>query len=165
MSALRTTSILISVACAVGCAAALPPEDLVTARASYARASRGAAASFDPADVHAAGESLDAAELSFVANGPSPATVDLAYVANRRAEIAEARGVAMQAAQQQQQTLAKMHDAETATVQATSAQLGRANVQIAMQGQALQDQNQQLQTERERRAAADKRAALLFRQA
>jgi outer membrane protein OmpA-like peptidoglycan-associated protein len=67
--------------------------------------------------------------------------------------------MALQSAQQQQQTLGKMHDAETATVQATSAKLGRANVQIAMQGQALQDQNQQLQTERERREAADKRAA------
>ncbi len=159
MRALRTTSILVALAGVAGCASTLPPQDLVTARATYARTSRGVAATFDPADVHAASESLDQAEQSFAANGPSPATIDLAYVATRRAEIAEARGVAMQAAQQQQQTLAKMHDAETATVQATSAQLGRANVQIAMQGQALQDQNQQLQTERERRADADKRAA------
>jgi outer membrane protein OmpA-like peptidoglycan-associated protein len=159
MRTLQYTSILVALASVVGCAATLPPQDLVTARATYARASRGVAASFDPADVHAASESLDAAEQSFTANGASPTTIDLAYVATRRAEIAEARGMALQAAQQQQQTLGRMHDAETATVQATAAKLGRANVQIAMQGQALQDQNQQLQTERERREAADKRAA------
>ncbi len=159
MRTLQYTSILVALATVAGCASTLPPQDLVTARATYARASRGVAASFDPADVHAAGESLDAAEQSFTADGASPTTIDLAYVATRRAEIAEARGVALQAAQQQQQTLGRMHDAETATVQATAAKLGRANVQIAMQGQALQDQNQQLQTERDRREAADKRAA------
>ena len=159
MRTIQNTSIFVALASIVGCAATLPPDDLVTARATYARASRGVAANFDPSDVHAASESLDAAEQSFVANGASPATIDLSYVATRRAEIAEARGMALQSAQQQQQTLGKMHDAETATVQATSAKLGRANVQIAMQGQALQDQNQQLQTERERREAADKRAA------
>ena len=159
MKLLQNTIVLVALAAVVGCASTLPPQDLVTARATYARASRGVAASFDPADVHAASESLDSAEQSFVANGASPTTIDLAYIATRRAEIAEARGVALQAAQQKQQTLGKMHDAETATVQATSAKLGRANVQIAMQGQALQDQSQQLQTERERREAADKRAA------
>jgi len=145
-------------AASAGCATALPPQDLVTARATYARANHGAAASLDPADLHAASESLDAAEQSFAKNGPSPETVDLAYVADRRAQIAEARGVALQAVQRQEQTLGNMHDAQTAQVQATSAQLGRANVQIALQGQALQNEQQQLQTERERRGEADKRA-------
>ncbi len=159
MKTIRNIAIVVAIASIAGCAATLPPEDLVTARATYARTSRGVAATFDPADVHAASDSLDAAEQSFVATGASPATIDLAYVATRRAEIAEARGTALQAAQQQAQTLNRMHEAETATVQATSAKLGRANAQIAMQGQVLQDQNQQLQTERERREAADKRAA------
>jgi outer membrane protein OmpA-like peptidoglycan-associated protein len=159
MSTLRNIPVVLAIASVVGCAAALPPQDLVTARATYARTSRGVAATFDPTDLHAASDSLDAAEQSFVANGASTTTIDLAYIATRRAEIAEARGVALQAAQQQQQTLTKMHDAETATVQATSAKLGQANAQIALQGQTLQDRNVQLQAERERREAADRRAA------
>jgi outer membrane protein OmpA-like peptidoglycan-associated protein len=142
-----------------GCATTMPPQDLITARVDYAGASHGAAATFDPADLHTARESLDAAEQSYTKNGPSRETVDLAYVADRRAKTADARGVAMQATQQQQQTLGTMHDEQTAQVQATSAQLNRANVQLAVQGQALQSQGQQLQTERERREAADKRAA------
>ena len=159
MNTNRRYLLTVALASIVGCAAALPPQDLVTARASYARASQGPAAGFDPADVHAANESLAAAERSFADHGASPETVDLAYVADRRAQTAEARGIAMQAAQQQQQTLGRMHDAETVQVQATSAQLGRANMQLALQGQALQSQNQQLQTERERAGDAEKRAA------
>ncbi len=135
---------MFALACIVGCAAAMPPQDLVTARASYARASQGPAAGFDPADIHAASESLAAAERSFTQSGASQETSDLAYVADRRAQTAEARAIAMQAAQQQQQTLGRMHDAETVHAQATSAQLGRANMQIALQGQALQSQNQQI---------------------
>jgi outer membrane protein OmpA-like peptidoglycan-associated protein len=159
MRTLRSTTVIVAFAASAGCAASIPPQDLVTARAAYVRASHSAAADFDPADLHAANESLDAAEQSFTKNGASAETVDLAYVADRRAQIAEARGVMMQATQQKQQTLANMHDEQTAQVQATSAQLGRANLQIAVQGQTLQDQDRQLQSEHERRADAEKRAA------
>jgi outer membrane protein OmpA-like peptidoglycan-associated protein len=130
----------------------MPPQDLVTARADYALASHGAAASFDPTDLHDASLSLAAAEQSFTSNGASPQTVDLAYVADRRAQTAQARGLTMQANQQQQQTLAGMHAAQTSAVQATSAQLGRANQQIALQGE-------QLRTEHDRRTEAEARAA------
>jgi outer membrane protein OmpA-like peptidoglycan-associated protein len=159
MRTLLSTTGILAFAATVGCAATIPPQDLVTARAAYVHASHSAAADFDPADLHAANESLDAAEQSFTKNGPSAETVDLAYVADRRSQIAEARGIAMQFTQQQQQTLGNMHDAQTAQVRSTSAQLGRANLQIAVQGQALKDQDQQLQSESERRAQAEKRAA------
>jgi outer membrane protein OmpA-like peptidoglycan-associated protein len=160
MRTLRTGHVvLFALAGTAGCAAALPPQDLITARATYARVSHGPAASLDPADLHSAGESLEAAERSFAQDGDAPQTIDLAYVADRRTRIAEARGIAMQASQDQQQTLGQMHDAETAKVQSTSAQLGRANYQLALQGQALQNQGQQLRTEQDRREEADKRAA------
>ena len=159
MNTMDRLFIVIAILGSVSCAAAVPPQDLVTARSTYARASQGAAASYDPATLHAASEALEAAERSFAKNGNTSETVDLAYVADRRAETAEARGVALKAAQQQQQTLGRMHDAETAQVKSTSAQLGRANMQIAIQGKELQSSGQQLQTERERRADADKRAA------
>ncbi|MDP9152273.1 MAG: DUF4398 domain-containing protein, partial [Myxococcota bacterium] len=152
MRALRNTSATLALAGALGCAPAVPPQDLVTARVSYGRASHGVAATLDPVDLHAASDSLAAAEQSFAKNGATPETTDLAYVADRRSQIAEARGASLLAAQQKQQTVGEMHAAETAQVQATSAQLGRANVQLAVQ-------DQQLQIERERRADADKRAA------
>jgi outer membrane protein OmpA-like peptidoglycan-associated protein len=160
MKTIRNSGIVIALAAlAAGCAAALPPQDLVTARATYGRAAEGPAGTLDPADLHSAKESLALAEQSFTQNGDTQPTRDLAYVADRRAQIAEARGEAIRASQQQQQTLGQMHDAETRQLADTSNKLGRANMQVALQGQALQNQSQALAVEEQRRREADARAA------
>lgn len=158
MKTLRTPGLLFALASIGGCASTTPPQDLVTARNSYDRASHGPTATLDPADLHSAKESLDLAETSFTNDGDTQQTRDLAYTADRRVQIAEAHAVTIASSQQQQQTLGDMHAAETSQVQKTSAQLGRANQQIALQGQAMQNQNQQIQTEQERRREADERA-------
>jgi outer membrane protein OmpA-like peptidoglycan-associated protein len=158
MKTLRTTGLAFALASIGGCASTIPPQDLVTARTSYERAGHGPTATLDPADLHSAKESLDLAESSFTSNGDTQQTRDLAYTADRRVQIAEAHAVTIASGQQQQQTLGDMHAAETSQVQKTSAQLGRANQQIALQGQALQNQNQQIATEQDRRREADARA-------
>jgi len=152
MKAIRTTGIFVVLAGAVACATAMPPADLVTARATYSRASQGPAGTLDPADLHAADESLKLAEQSFTQNGDTQGTRDLSYVADRRAQIAEARGATLQASAQQQVTLGNMHAAETSQLAVTSAQLGHAKVALALQGQALATE-QQLREEADRRAA------------
>jgi outer membrane protein OmpA-like peptidoglycan-associated protein len=152
MKTIQSASLIVVLASFVACATAMPPEDLVTARATYIRASNGLARTLDPADLHAADEALKAAEQSFANNGDTQGTRDLAYVADRRAQIAEARGGAIQAGDQQAQTLGKMHAAETAQLATTSGQLANANAALAVQGQALV-------SEQQRREDADKRAA------
>lgn len=152
MKTICLTGFAFLLATAAGCAATLPPQDLVTARASYDRASRGPATQFDPADLRTAKETLDLAEQSFTKNGDGQETKDLAYLADRRTQTAEARAGALQASGQQQQTLANMHASETLQVKTTTAQLGTANATIARQGQ-------QILTEQERRQEADRRAA------
>jgi outer membrane protein OmpA-like peptidoglycan-associated protein len=159
MKTILNVSLLFALAGIAGCAAALPPADLVTARATYIRASHGPAAELDPADVHTAGESLALAETAFERDGDSQNTRDLAYIADRRAQIAEARGGTIGANAQQQQILGNMHAAETAQLATTSGQLGQAKVALAMQGQAMLSQEQALAVERQRRDEADKRAA------
>jgi outer membrane protein OmpA-like peptidoglycan-associated protein len=136
----------------VGCAEAVPPQDLVTARNEYSRALQGPAAQLDPADLHAAKETLDSAEKSFVDTGDTQDTRDAAYTAERRTEIAESKARAMQSEQQKAAVIAQMNASQTAAVRGTAAALGRANQQIASQDQQLQD-------ERRRREDADKRAA------
>jgi outer membrane protein OmpA-like peptidoglycan-associated protein len=137
---------------AAGCATAMPPEDLLTARTSYARASQGPAAQLDPADLHAAKETLDAAEKSFTENGDTQDTRDAAYTADRRTQIAESRARAMQSEQEKAKVIADLNASQSQTVRTTSAALGRANQQLATQGAALE-------TETQRRIDADKRAA------
>lgn len=84
--------ILIAVlALAVGCASVAPTE-LVNARAAYQTASAGPAATLVPADLHKAHEALLTAEQSFETDPKSYKTRDLAYVAQRKAQLAGALG-------------------------------------------------------------------------
>lgn len=158
MKTLLSMTGLLAIASVGACANMTPPQDLVTARASYDRVNHGQTAAYDPADLHSAKESLDIAESSFASEGDTAKTRDLAYIADRRLQIAEAHSSAIATNQQQQQTLGEMHASEAAQLQKTSAQLGRANMQLQLQGQAMQNQGQQLVTEQDRRREADDRA-------
>jgi outer membrane protein OmpA-like peptidoglycan-associated protein len=72
--------------------AAIPPQELLDARTAYAEAAKGPAADLAPAQLDTAKQSLATAQHSFDEDGPNQTTKDLAYVAQRRAEIAAAEG-------------------------------------------------------------------------
>lgn len=155
MNTLRTVSYVLAFASGafiLGCATAAPPQDLVSARSAYDRASKGPAMQLDPADMHAAKEQLDTAEAMFAKDGDTPETRDQAYVAIRKAERAEAVARARQADQAKAGVVDAMHADQNKAVAATSAELGRTKAQLATQGVALQ-------AEQARRMDAEKRAA------
>src|SRR3954470_8266861 len=72
------------------CGATLPPQELVDARKAYEHASKGMSAQLAPAQLDTAKQALDRAEKSFEDEGVDEPTPDLAYIAERKAEIAEA---------------------------------------------------------------------------
>ena len=74
----------------VGCAASVPPNELISARQAYEQASTGQAAQLVPAELHKAKMALDTAEQSFINDPESFRTKDLAYIADRKIKIAEA---------------------------------------------------------------------------
>ena len=84
---LLTGSILLMLSC-TACATASAPSELVAARAAYGRAQKGSTAQMDPADLHTASKALAAAEESFSRDGDTAETRDLAYIAERRVQIA-----------------------------------------------------------------------------
>ncbi len=133
---------------AAGCATTQgpPPQELVTARASYDRASRGPAAQIDPADLHTARNTLAAAEQAFK-DGDTQETKDLAYTADRQAQAAEAIARTTQTMQQRDQVVAAMHSS-------TVAALGRANTQVASQRGELQSQEERTKDAETRAAQA-----------
>jgi outer membrane protein OmpA-like peptidoglycan-associated protein len=139
-------------AATAGCASTVPPSELVDARAAYTRAQSGPTAQENPADLHVAKESLDAAERQFKDEGDGPGTKDTAYIALRRTELAESRARVMTAQKQAEQIAAQQQTNQASQLQTTSAQLGQAKNALATQGAALQ-------SEQERRIAAEKRAA------
>lgn len=152
LSILTRSAVVLPLALWLGCATTKPPSELTGARASYFQAKQGAAATHDPADLHTAKKALDAAEHSFQEDGDTQGTRDLAYTADRRARIAEARGNAAVMTESQQKVIGDMHSSQ-------ASQLDQANKQLAVQGQAIQNQNQQIETEKLAREAAEKRAA------
>jgi len=90
---MKPITYLVIIACVgllAGCAASIPPPELVNARQAYERASAGQAAQLVPAELHKAQEALAIAEKSFKDDPESFRTRDLAYVADRKAKLAEA---------------------------------------------------------------------------
>jgi outer membrane protein OmpA-like peptidoglycan-associated protein len=140
------------------CASSQAPQELLDARAAYQRAESGPAAKFKPDQVHEAKVALDQAEQSFSSDPGEQKTRDLAYIADRKARLADANAANEQALSQKGQA---DKDVKTATV----GQLVQARNQLAMTGQALTTTGQalagtqqQLELEKKAHADADKRA-------
>jgi outer membrane protein OmpA-like peptidoglycan-associated protein len=149
---MRTAVVLVTIFAAAGCASTLPPNELVAARATYARAAQGPASSVALADLDTAKKNLDRAENAFKDNGDTYATKDQAYAAARSAELAETRARTTLAMKSKDQTNATAHANETNQAQLTAAELTKTKGQLASQNQALA-------TETERRQLAENRAA------
>jgi outer membrane protein OmpA-like peptidoglycan-associated protein len=76
----------------VGCATSKPPPELIDARNTYQRVSSGPTRELDPKELAAAKESLDRAEFAFDNGYDYYYTRDVAYIAKRKAELAEVQG-------------------------------------------------------------------------
>jgi outer membrane protein OmpA-like peptidoglycan-associated protein len=73
----------------LGCGSAVPPRQLLDARAAYNEARLGKAAELAPAELHTAKVSLNAAEQAFTDDPESAETYALAYVALRTAQLVQ----------------------------------------------------------------------------
>lgn len=148
---LRNLSVLgvsfASLALVAGCASQ-PPRELLDARAAYATTSHGSTASYAQADVYDAKKALEAAEASFENDGDSLKTRDAAYVAQRKALNAKAKGETQATLAQKQQVEADLAKWKDANAAATRGQLD------ATKGQ-LVEQQRALDSERQARAAAE----------
>lgn len=88
------TLLILSLA-GLGCAATIPTE-LAEARDAYNRAASGPAATLVPAELHKAEQALEQAEQAFEDDPDNFNTLDLAYVATRKSQIAEAMAMVEQ---------------------------------------------------------------------
>lgn len=130
-------ALLLGTACLTGCAATTPKE-LSDARDAYRKAAQGPAADYSPAQLHTAQQSLALAEKTFEEEGDTPATRDRAYVALRKAQLAD--------------TYARI-DQSRARLEAMHGESGRA------QANQLKDAQGQLVLAEEARKAAEAAAS------
>ncbi len=134
-----------------GCGSTPPPKELVEARSAYQAAASGQANQVNPAQVHVAKESLDQAEKAFEDDATAPETRDRAYIALRKAQLADAQAGMMQAEADRDQAQKDLQATQIAMGKKTAAELAKAR-------QALNKTQEQLEQERKAREEAEKRA-------
>jgi outer membrane protein OmpA-like peptidoglycan-associated protein len=126
---------------AAGCAGErVPPKALTDARDAYTRTKEGVAMQVDPTDVHEADLALQRAEQAWRDDPDSPSTIDLAVVADRKAEIAQATAATIKA--QQDAQMARQQGAALTSSQLANArgQLGQTEAQLGQTQMQLQQQ-------------------------
>lgn len=120
------------------------PRELRDARAAYNRAQAGPAQQLKPAELHDAQQALKRAERAYDDDAESAETRDIAYVAERKAQLAEI-------------------EAATLAVQREAARQAAAQAEAARSAQSqLHKTNAQLEQERQARMAAEARAKDAF---
>jgi outer membrane protein OmpA-like peptidoglycan-associated protein len=136
LTTVSSCGLLLAAGCATGQAT---PHELVAARDAYSRASAGPGMELAPAQLHSAKTALDRAEKAYEEEPESKETLDLAYVAERKSQLAESQAGLMLAEQQ------KAHAEKVATENisqahaATQEELARTKEQLAAAEMASKD--------------------------
>jgi outer membrane protein OmpA-like peptidoglycan-associated protein len=134
-----------------GCKTVLPPKELLDARAEYERIAAGPTVRIVPDELHLAREALDSADKSFTDNGDAEETRDRAYVAMRKAQLAEVLATTKQIDLAQAEALRQAQ-------LATAAELTNTRKQLAQEHQRATMTEAQLAQEHEARIEAERRA-------
>jgi outer membrane protein OmpA-like peptidoglycan-associated protein len=131
----------------------------VDARASYNVAEQGAAAKYKPEQLHEARLALDQAEQSFNSDPNSEKTKNLAYVARRRAQLAEADGETARALENKNEATTEVSKTQAAQLASTRAELGAVKVDLSKtQVQLTEEQKAHAAAEARAKDALDKLA-------
>lgn len=138
-----------------GCAATIPAE-LANARRAYSDAYASQASTLVPAEVHKAREALAEAEAEFKKDPKGYHTRDLAYVAQRKAELAEA--LAARAAEETATAAANVQYQATqdAIMRDTRARLGQTQTDLAASQASEAQTSTQLAASESARATAER---------
>jgi len=146
----------------VGCATATAPPELINAQTAYQRASQGPAATRVPDELHRAKVALDTAQQAYGKDPNGAATRDLAYVAERKAELAEAkaqveadRELSAKAANDYTRNLAAANQQSKADAERARAQANEAERQRQADASSAEER---VRTEQRGREAAERRA-------
>jgi outer membrane protein OmpA-like peptidoglycan-associated protein len=142
-----------------GCATTQAPQELVDARRAYVHAHDGPARALVPAQVLAAQQALARAEQAFVDAPDSPLTRDLAYIAERRAEISEADAALAADRKDKAQAQADLAQLQVDKQARTQAELSETRQELASERQALAAQGEKLTAEQRARRAAEHTAS------
>ena len=135
----------------LACAVARPSPELLRAREAYQTAEGGPARELNPADLHDAKVLLDNAEAAAKSDGDSPAARTHAYLALRRAELANVQGKTSAAVREREQTQQKMQAIKDQSLVTAKGQLAQAAATQAQTQTELSQAQKQLDAEHQSR--------------
>ncbi len=141
----KTVVACLCAAALAACGAAPPPQELLDARKAIDKAQAGPAAKLAPAQLDTAKQALAKAEQYWVDESDLGPTKDLAYIAQCRAEIAEAEAGREQAERARAKLDKDFKESQLDALQSTKATAAKTKAQ--------------LEEEKRARAAAEKRSA------
>jgi outer membrane protein OmpA-like peptidoglycan-associated protein len=156
LTANRLVPLFVASAPLFGCATAQAPKELVDARAAYTHAETSSyAKDLSPASLHEAKVSLDHAETMFQEEGDDPITRDTAYIAIRKAQLAEANGQTQHIQRELEAAKEREGQAQAKAMVATQAELERTRAQLEQEKSARALAEQKSNEALERLAAAN----------
>ncbi len=142
-----------------GCGPALPPKELLDARAAYKSATEGPAAKESLVELHGAKQALDSAESSFAEKGDGQETVDRSYIAVRKSEFASASARTALAAREKKEAELAAQKFQGDALKKTQAELANAKNDLTAKDNDLTKTKEALAREAAARADAERRAA------
>lgn len=128
----------------LGCGSTPPPKELREARSAFEQAQQGPAAKLAPAELDTAKQALARAEEAFESEPEEQETLDLAYIAERRALLAAVR--------------ADLKQAELIRTGAEKSYKEMTEEELAKARDKVKSGQQELEAERRARLEAEKRA-------
>ena len=159
---MNTQMLLITIACtgllAASCATTAPQE-LVNARNAYQQASNGPASQVAQAELHVAHKALTTAEQSFRDYPDSYRTLDLAYVTQRKSELAEATASIVNERRNQAQAKEDFTETQGRIVEKTKKNLSQTQGALADSERSGKVVADKLQAEKVARAKAEQETA------
>ncbi|HVH46952.1 MAG TPA: OmpA family protein [Labilithrix sp.] len=126
---------------AIGCGPSRPPNQLVDARVAYQQAIANPGAPLASNDVFEARQSLEEAEKAFQ-EGDKDKAKNLAYLAHRKALVAQSKADALRATETKRVAIAEFQRAREAQATATRAELERAKGALTIAQQEAEAQRQ-----------------------
>jgi outer membrane protein OmpA-like peptidoglycan-associated protein len=123
----------------------LPPKALSDAREEFHRAKTGIAIQLDPTDVHEADLALQHANQAWNDDPDDPNTIDLAIVAQRKAQIAEAEAQTMKAQRDAEAVKRELQELMSSQLQSARGQLTQTKQQLEAEQRAAAEQRKMLE--------------------
>jgi outer membrane protein OmpA-like peptidoglycan-associated protein len=155
----RALAMLLAIPMSGAACATTTPIELQNARVAYERASTGPAAQLTPADLHKAKAALDEAEQTFQYGNDRQKTIDLAYIAERTAQIAEARAQGVISEKKTAVATQDFGNKQGEMIKTSQGALTKSREELAESQRGQATLADQANTDRAARGESDKKAA------